>query len=50
MGSTVGRPARAADSAVANPMVAGPMPEVDFMVAGLPEAGEFMVVVAMAGK
>jgi hypothetical protein len=50
MDSTVERPARAVDSAVANLMGAGPMQEVDFMVAGLPEAGEFMVVVAMAGK
>jgi hypothetical protein len=45
MDSTVGRPTRAADS-----RVAGPMPEVDFMAAGLPEAGEFMVVEAMADK
>jgi len=50
MDSTVERPARAADSAVANLMGAGPMQVVDFMVAGLPEAGEFMVVVAVAGK
>jgi hypothetical protein len=50
MDSTVERPARAADFAVANLIVAGPMPEVDFMAAGLPEAGEFMVVGAMADK
>ncbi len=50
MDSSVERAARAADSAVANLMGAGPMQEVDFMAAGLPEAGEVMVVVAMAGK
>src|SRR6266850_445073 len=50
MDSTVERPARAVDSAVANLMGAGPMQEVDFMAAGLPEAGEFMAVVAMADK
>jgi hypothetical protein len=43
-------PARAADFAVAKFMVASPIPVVDFMAAGLPEAGEVMVVVAMAGK
>src|SRR6267143_2311505 len=50
MDSTVEKPARAADSVVAKFMVASPIPVVDFMAAGLPEAGEVMVVGAMADK
>src|SRR5882672_6504743 len=49
MDSTVERPARAADSAVADLMGGGRMQEVDFMVGGLPEGVEVMVVVGVAG-
>jgi hypothetical protein len=44
------RPARAQGFAAADSRVAAPMPQVDFMVAGLSEAQDFMVVGAMAGK